>query len=160
MNEEQRAQLLAGVSTFSGLEPGQLALLATAFREHRCKPGEHLMEEGQRGLVLAVIASGAVRVYLPEGGGEAHRPEPVELAELAAGDVFGEYSFIDLRPASATVEARDETMLLEVEQDRLHHLLDEHTEIASQVYYNLLLTLIDRLRRDDQELDTFSLAWN
>lgn len=159
MDVQQRAELLAGVNVFSGLESSQLRLLAEAFTEHRCEPGEHLMDEGERGRMLTVIVSGAVRVYLPAGGGAAHRPEAVELAELVAGDVFGEYSFIDLRPASATVDARGDTLLLQVPQDRLHHLLDEHAEIASRVYYNLLLTLIDRLRRDDQELDTFSLAW-
>jgi CRP-like cAMP-binding protein len=159
VNEEQRAQLLAGVTAFSGLDPEQLSLVAPAFRERRCRPGEAILEEGQKGTMLSVVAEGSVRVFLPAGGVQGERPEEVDLAVLTEGDFFGEYSFIDLRPVSASVAAREPTLLLEVSQAQLHLILDDHCEIARQVYYDLLLTLIDRLRRDDRELDTFSLAW-
>lgn len=71
MERAHKAQLLAGVSAFSGLESEQLALLAAAFAERRCFRGERLMVEGEKGVTLSVIASGAVCVYLSEGGGVA-----------------------------------------------------------------------------------------
>ena len=105
------------------------------------------------------MVDGAIRVFLPAGGPK-QRSEDFELAVLREGDVFGEYSFIDLRPASASVVAQEPTTLLEVSQNDLHGLLDDHCPVARQVYYNLLLVLIDRLRADDRDLDAFTNSWN
>jgi CRP-like cAMP-binding protein len=158
MDQQERVGQIAGVSVFSGLDQGQLELLAAHFVERRCASGEALMLEGEKGQQLSIITSGQVRVFLPEAGPN-QRPEELELANLRSGDVFGEYSFIDLRPASASVVATEPTVVLQIGQQELYSLLSDHCEIARQVYYNLLLTLIDRLRADDRELDAFTNSW-
>ena len=158
MDQEQRAQVIAGVGAFSGLEADHLQSLAGIFSERQCTAGEILINEGDRGKKLSIVVDGAIKVLLPAGGPK-QRLEELELAVLREGDVFGEYSFIDLRPASATVVALEPTTLLEVEHDELHRLLGEYCPAGRQVYYNLLLVLIDRLRADDQDLDAFTNSW-
>lgn len=158
MYQQERAQQIAGVSAFSGLEPAQINMLAEHFVERRCDAGETLMHEGEKAQRLSVITGGRMRVFLPAGGPQ-QRPQELELAILSGGDVFGEYSFIDLRPASASVVALEPSVVLQIGQQELYSLLGDHCEIARQVYYNLLLTLIDRLREDDRELDAFTNSW-
>lgn len=158
MDQEQLATIIAGVSAFSGLDENQLELVTSLFTERHVSAGEVLMNEGERGRKFHVVVDGRIRVFLPRGGSK-NRAEELDLAVFQAGDVFGEYSFIDLRPASASVQAQEASVLLEVDQQRLHVVLDEHCQIARQVYYNLLLLLIDRLRSDDNELDALTNSW-
>ena len=49
MDLEQRAQVIAGVSAFSGLDADQLMMLAGVFSERQCAVGETLMNEGEKG---------------------------------------------------------------------------------------------------------------
>lgn len=158
MDLEHKAGIIAGVSAFSGLDDEQVNLLASLFAARQVGVGEILVNEAERVEKLGIIVEGEVRVFLPSGGAQA-RPEEIDLAVFTVGDLYGEYSFVDLRPASASVMVSKPALLMEVDQRRLHLMLDDHCQIARQVYYNLLLLLIDRLRSDDKELDVLTSSW-
>lgn len=149
------ANALAGVNVFNGLDDNQLETLAGRFGVIECQAGEQLIAEGERGHRLYVIAEGEVEVLLPEDNAAAGRFNDILLARMGPGELFGEYAFIDMRPASASVVARRDCRLLQIDYAELHRILDDHCAIARRFYENLLLVLIDRLRADDRELDVF-----
>ena len=159
MINARKEDVLAGVGIFSGLTDQELGRLADAFDDVQVAAGTFLREEGGRGHTLGVIATGGARVYLPKTGGSSERFEEIELARIGPGDVYGEYSFIDMRDASASVCTLVDSRILQIEHVALHKLLDEYARIARRIYENLLIMHIDRLRNDNRSLDLFTNTW-
>lgn len=155
-NKQELVDSLAGVNLFNGLDDGQLGMLAEHFHKVREPAGTLLLEEGARGSALQIVLDGSVRVFLPADPENGGRPAEVQLATMGPGDLFAEYGFVDLRPASASVAAVEDCTLLQIDYHDLHRVLDEDSTLARSFYENLLLVLIDRLRASDQELDLFA----
>jgi CRP-like cAMP-binding protein len=150
------ADLLSGTDAFSGLERAQLELLAADFNQIQCQAGDLLISEGGRGHCLSILVEGQVLIFLPATQGITERISDVRLAVMSRGELFGEYGFVDLRPASASVRAINDCTLLQIDYGKLQHILNENSDLARKFYENLLLLLIDRLRKNDSELDLFS----
>lgn len=153
--QQDLSGILSGITVFSGLDEEQLTLLASHFQQVECRAGEQLMTEGQKSETLSVLVDGRVEIFLPKSDA---RFSEIKLATMGPGELFGEYSFVDMRPASASVKAATDCRLLQIEYSALYKALDSNDSIARRFYENLLLVLIDRLRADDRELDMFNLA--
>jgi CRP/FNR family cyclic AMP-dependent transcriptional regulator len=153
--QQELALVLSGITVFSGLDETQIGQLAAQFQQVECQAGEELMTEGVRGDKLSVVVDGGIEVFLPASN---DRISEIKLAEMGPGELFGEYSFVDMRPASASVRAKTDCRLLQVGYVELYRLLGENDSLARRFYENLLLVLIDRRRADDRELDMFTLA--
>lgn len=147
---------LAGVNVLNGLDEEQLGVLASRMEVRSVAAGERIVTEAEKGTHLYIIAEGEVQVLLPEKGHGTTRFTDVLLARLGPGELFGEYAFVDMRPAAASVVALRDCRLLQIEYGELHKILDQHCAIARRFLENLLLLMIDRLRADDRELDAFS----
>lgn len=156
MKDSSNTDLLSGVALFAGLDDEDYLLLDEFFMR-RSYPGGHvLFEEGERVKELSIIISGSVDVLLPDSSGEVQRFSELKLASFGPGEYFGEYSLLDLRPASASAVVRSNAELLQITGVNLQKVLNEHCRIAKAFYYNLALVLIDRLRQQNQELDLFT----
>ncbi len=156
MDEQHNSELLAGIDAFDGLDEAQLEILGDHFRRRTFSEGEVLIREGEKVQALSVITRGTVEVVLPEDSGEVHRFSELKLAKMGPGHYLGEYSVLDMRPASATVVAREDVEVLQVGAALLQVVLGKHCEIARVFYRNLAVMLIDRLRRKNLELDLFT----
>lgn len=153
--QQDLSAVLSGITVFGGLDEQQLRLLAAQFRQVDCQAGDQLVTEGEKGDKLSVILEGTVEIFLPKSD---ERFSEIKLATMGRGELFGEYSFVDMRAASASVKATSDCRLLQVDYNDLYRVLGSNDSIARRFYENLLLVLIDRLRADDRELDMFTLA--
>jgi voltage-gated potassium channel len=74
-----------------------------------------------------------VKVYTAVSG------KRVDLAELRPSDFFGEIAFLTGKPRTATVEAAEETDLLEVPEEELMDLISRRPRIKEvlQKYYEM-----------------------
>jgi len=68
------------------------------------------------------------------------------LARLGPGDFFGEMSLFDQFPRSATVQAEVETVLLRLDRENLHRLIEVSPAAAAAFFYQLVQAFIQRLR--------------
>lgn len=152
------ANTLAAINIFSGLDPDELDQLANVFSLRNCEAGEVLLNEGERGTSLNIVLEGRVDIVLAADERHEDRFRDIKLTTMGPGELFGEYGLIDMRPASASVRAVTACRILEVQYTDLHRLIYQHCNLGRQFYENLLLVLIDRLRRDDTELDLFAFA--
>lgn len=75
------------------------------------KDGDIIVREGTESMEMYVIQSGKVTVVKGSGTTET------VLAILSEGDIFGEMSFIDARPRSATVKAIGKARALAVDHE-------------------------------------------
>jgi CRP/FNR family cyclic AMP-dependent transcriptional regulator len=120
---------------------------------HQEPAGSVIISEGEPLKGLYVLLSGKVEAVLPEG---LSRVAPVKLAELGAGDCFGDYAFIDNQPASASIRAVEPCEFYLIPYDALKSFLDRHPTVAAVIYRNLLQIFVRRLRASNAELDLFS----
>jgi len=106
------------------------------------KAGEIVFKEGSHGAAVYVLSSGRVEISKVIQG----RKFVVEI--LGPGDIFGEMSYIDHAPRSATAIALENTVLELVDKDFLDR---EFNQIASD-FRQIISTLVRRLRKTTQNL--------
>jgi CRP-like cAMP-binding protein len=130
-----------------------LRLLAKTAVEEEYKAGETIFEHGTLGDKLYLILEGRVRIgrTVPGMGEEA-------LAVLDAGDVFGEMALLDEAPRSADARAQEDCVLLSVTKERFEDLLFLHKDLAYEVLWNVIRTLIRRLRATNDKLTFLSVT--
>jgi CRP/FNR family cyclic AMP-dependent transcriptional regulator len=128
----EKADWLARVDLFSGIDQPGLERVAELAGEIEFPPGRHIVQQGLVGNGLYILVSGAADVV--------HSGEV--LATLRPGDFFGELAVIDQMPRSASVVAREHTRCLALASWDLLALLGREPRIS----LNLLRTLASRLR--------------
>lgn len=127
-----RVAALSRSPVFDALPEDLLVDCAALAREREAAPNEILFHEGEPGATLCVLVEGALRVQR----GARH------IATLAAGSVVGELSALLPEPRSASVEAIEHCLLLELDAAVLERVLDAHPEGAD----GILRVLATRIR--------------
>ena len=113
-NPVTRLPVLRPVPIFRGLSKVALLQVARKSTEVSYPSGTTVVREGDPGDSLCVIAEGTVEV----------RRDDRAVAQLTAGDFFGEISLFDGEPRSATVVAVDDVVLLRLSSADFDELLD------------------------------------
>lgn len=104
------------VPLFSGLPAGAFEMLVKELKAWEAEPGAVIVEEGEAGDSLFVVARGRVRV-------ERHGKDgTVVVGHIGEAGFFGEIAIIAERPRSATVTAEETTDLLEISRATLAEL--------------------------------------
>lgn len=100
---------------------------------HTAPAGKTIIREGEAGSSVFVIIRGKVRVFTDSQGRQ------LELAQLGPSDFFGEIAFLTGKPRTATVEALEETELLEVPEEEMIDLIAKRPRIKDilQKHYEL-----------------------
>ncbi len=135
-----KEQLLASVSLFQKLDKKHIRSLARLVREQEYQPGQTMVQEGQPGLGLFVIA---------EGKAEVVRGNHV-IRQLGVGDFFGEMSLLDDLPRTADVRAITPTRCLTLAKWEFLGELESHPQMALP----LLPMLSRRVRASEDRVDT------
>lgn len=85
--------------------------------------GSVIINEGDPGTSMYLIASGEVKVYTRGTGGTVY------LANLGEGDFFGEVSMLTGKPRTATITAAQRTELLRLDKEKLDTALSKYPGI-------------------------------
>jgi len=112
-------------------------------------PDDVIIEADEPNDIMYLLLEGAYKVSLPQRRG---RDKARTLGHRGAGDLLGEYSFVDSLRPTARVTASTTGRMLCVEHDVFQNWIDSHTEFGSIVYRNILSYLVVRLRAQDEEL--------
>jgi hypothetical protein len=88
--------------------------------------GSVIINEGDPGTSMYLIASGEVKVYTRSTGNAGGS---VYLARLGEGDFFGEVSVLTGKPRTATITASQRTELLRLDKDKLDGVLGKHPDL-------------------------------
>jgi len=136
--QKERVEVLRKVPLFAGLSLRDLNFIARYVGEKRVKTGAVLARQGRRERDFMLVLDGTARV---ERDGKV-------LADLKAGDFFGEMALIDGEPRSATVFAESPCVLLVIGRHSFQKLLDSVPGMQKKI----LITLCQRLRAADAAL--------
>lgn len=146
---------LALCKLFQGLNREEIDLLYQHGEVSEHKPGDVVVHEAYHWENLYVILSGEIEVFLPK---TEHRFSKIVLTTLGASQTFGEFSFIDAKPASASVATIRNSTLFSIQYQVLKDLLDKEDQMGKIIYKNLLLILVEKLRTSNEELDVLILS--
>ena len=126
-------------SIFKSLDDKDIEqLLKSKVSEERdCAKGSVIIREGEFNDSVFLIGSGSVRVVLQGKDGYE-----INISTLGKGEFFGEMASVERIPRSASVIARENTTLLEVNGEKFCDIMRENPIIA----FSVLLKLSERLR--------------
>ncbi|MEM1244361.1 MAG: GGDEF domain-containing protein [Pseudomonadota bacterium] len=133
---------LRKVDCFDKIPDSVLENLTENLVETNYARGDIILNEGDISNQLYVIKSGSVMInkFLSEN------PHDCKITSLIQGDIFGELSWLDHEPSSATVEAIEDTTILAIAASNLDakikHFIDE----------GLVLTLCRRIRAANENI--------
>lgn len=135
---------------FGQLTDADVEWLAKQGKRRRVPKATVLINQGVPVESLYIVLQGELSVQQ----GAAKK----EIARLGVGEIAGEMSFIDARPPSATVSARDDAVVYTIPRRTLADALDRSPGFAARFYKAVATFLSDRLRHAtdpsyDDELD-------
>lgn len=144
---EKKREFLAKLPLFRGVKPRQFGALLRALYPRVYQKGEVLFQEGDIGRALFILESGKVEIYkaAPDGSHQT-------LAEMGAGDYFGEMALLEERPRLASAVALEETKILLLYKAKLESLYNDAPRPALAIMAHIAQLLSGRLRITTEKL--------
>lgn len=130
----KQADILGQISLFKGLSLRELIKVLRVVYEQTYADGELIIEPGQEGDCLYIVAHGEVELTI----GEHQRV-------LGMGRHFGELALIRKGPRQARASARGETLLLVVPTEKFHDLVGDDPAVGNTLLWNLLTSIANEL---------------
>lgn len=116
---QDKLAILRRIALFASCAEEQLHLIAERSRLVEYKKGETIYREGDRAEALYIIASGRLQVFTVTNG------QKQLYTVLHNGDTFGEISLLTGETHSATVEALNDTLVLELQKRDFEDLINQ-----------------------------------
>jgi CRP-like cAMP-binding protein len=124
-DEKHRQALLSEVDLFASLTDEQRRTIASATQMRTFGGGEVIVREGEPGQSMYVVASGKVAVVL--------EPDRRTVATIERGGYFGEMSLLTGEGRSATVIARVDSVVLEIDAELFRKLARESPHAIERI---------------------------
>ena len=134
-------EVLRQAPLFNGLDDDASGALESSMSAVSLRRGEILFAEGDEGDQLYVVIEGKIKLGRRSVDGRENL-----IAILGPGQMFGELSFFDPGPRSATATAVTDVELRSLGHSALNPVLQSHPDVA----YALLNQLAGRLRRTNE----------
>jgi CRP-like cAMP-binding protein len=131
---------LRQIPLFEQLSAGELRIVDNLLHERDFIKDEIVFDEGEEGQAIYFILKG--RVLISRQG----RPVDGAIAELSAGQFFGELALLDDLPRMAQVRAAEDCTLAVFFRDDFLNLLQTHATTASKISLQLSRHIGKRLR--------------
>ena len=139
---------LKTLALFGGVSDEALQQFSQLADRVEIPPGELVYREGDVARKLFIVASGKVMVTKRCLDTEDEK----ELTVLGPGDFFGEMSFVDMQPRSATVKSIEPTVLWVWPYTSLSGMYRRDGKAYTILVMNIARELSRRLRRADRML--------
>lgn len=157
--ERVMQNILAASTLFRELSLEERRKISAYFKLTEAREGENIVVEGDEGDSMYFIRSGEVSVHTVNPMGEK-----IHLAELKAGDFFGEVSLIQGKPRTATVTASSPVVeLMQLNKKDLDAILETHPEILDKLNEVIAKRVSDTVNKvsildlEDEDLELGSL---
>ena len=138
------ARDLEKISLFEGLADAERDVIASVMTRDTFPEGHVVYRETEVGCsCVYIIRRGKVDVYKMNSDGER-----LSLAVLKAGNFFGEFSFFDHKPHSAsTVVASPDTVVLSLQRPDFDRVVETHPMIGYKVLINIIHEISSVIRK-------------
>jgi CRP-like cAMP-binding protein len=138
---------LKKTSLFSAVQTSELRAIASIVETFSVEAGDELVKESDAGDCLYVIKEGRVRITKKTADNKH-----IDLAELVAGECFGEMALFDDEARSASAYALSRCSVIRIKRDDLIDVIMEYPMIAIE----LLKIFVKRLRKSNVRIESLS----
>lgn len=145
MSDHSSIRTLTCCPLFETMTPDELDAVFRLMKSEAFAAGGEILTEGLTYQSLWVIVSGRCEVVKGAAGSRPNR-----LAVLEAGSVFGEMSFLESAPHSASVRALSDVDTMRLNRAAFDELHTCCPSAADKIARSLILILSARLRRMDE----------
>jgi CRP-like cAMP-binding protein len=129
------------------LRAAEIEAVLPLFAHRRVKAGDVIIAESTDVHEAFIVATGSVIVSARVAG------KSVELGRLGEGSLVGEVSFLDGRPASASVAAAEDSDLLALDRRAFDGFEGSHPRAAMEIVHAFGRTLAGRIRSATDRLE-------
>jgi len=142
-NRRVNVDTLQTIPLFASLDREAVTRLSDFLSVHDYRPSDEIFRAGDPGDAMYLIDSGKVRISITDADGHV-----VTLADLGAGEFFGEMAMLDGHGRSAHATVLEEAQLSRLTRSDFLAFLKTDSRIALE----MLTALTRRLRRTDELL--------
>ncbi|MBK9161055.1 MAG: cyclic nucleotide-binding domain-containing protein [Nitrosomonadales bacterium] len=139
--ESPQLAMLRSISLFSQIATHELRAIRGLLHRRTYLKDEIIFDEGEKGQAVYFILEGKVLIC------RQGRPADGGIAELEAGQCFGEMALLDNSPRMAQVRAAENCTLDVLFREDFLGLLHTHSHIASKLSLELARMMGERLRQ-------------
>ncbi len=138
--DKTRETALSVIPLFSDLKKEELSRLMQKIQTGSFYAGTSICEEGDAGDSIFIINHGKVGVFR-----FSPRGEKISLNELKEGDFFGEFGFFADSRRHATVEALEDTEVLEIKREDLQEIIRQFPGVSEVLFKFYKERILDTL---------------
>ncbi|MEZ5584368.1 MAG: cyclic nucleotide-binding domain-containing protein [Candidatus Competibacteraceae bacterium] len=135
-------ELVRRIPFFAELSLAEVTRVSHVLRPIFFPAGEAVIEQGQSGDTMYLIATGAVEVVVQDENAPGSERK---LAELGEGDFFGEIALLAELKRTATVRTIEPCAVLELSREDLTELMRGHPELDRAVREAYLVRILSTL---------------
>lgn len=148
-------RMLREMSFFSDLTDTELATVAGITKKQDFTVGDTIFKESQDGAAIYIIKRGEVKACKTAPDGELFT-----LTIMKDGDIFGEMSFLDGRPRSATVVAISDLETYVIEKNDFESIVDANPRIIYKLLKNIVFTIHSIVRgMNSRYIEMINYMW-
>ncbi|HNW91645.1 MAG TPA: cyclic nucleotide-binding domain-containing protein [bacterium] len=143
-----QAAELRQVKQFAAFTDEELTALADLVRERSFLAEELIISEGELGNDLFVLLKGQVAVTRIMARGEQ-----MQVGMVNEGEIFGEMSFLDRKPRTASVKTLKPCRTLVISRDKFEQLYQSNLLMYARFLRLIADTITERLRKLGNQLN-------
>jgi CRP-like cAMP-binding protein len=126
---------------FKDLDEKELNFIIKTVNQRVYQPGEYIFLKGDPGVGLFFILEGNVNIILNNNSGKEY-----VLAELSAGDFFGEVSLLGEETRTASAVATSDTKIAVFFKDDFDQFIDSYPDRGVKILKGMSAVLATRLK--------------
>ncbi len=148
-------KLLRDILFFSDLSDAELDTVSKIVKKKSFKLGDTIFKESEDGASLYIIRTGEVKACKTSPDGELFT-----LTIMKDGEIFGEMSFLDGRPRSATIVAVSDLETYTIEKSDFETLVDGNPRIIYKLLKNIVFTIHSIVRgMNSRYIEMINYMW-
>lgn len=148
-------KLLRDILFFSDLSDVELDTVSKIVKKKDFKLGDTVFKESEDGASLYIIRRGEVKACKTSPDGELFT-----LTIMKDGEIFGEMSFLDGRPRSATIVAVSDLETYTIEKSDFETLVDDNPRVIYKLLKNIVFTIHSIVRgMNSRYIEMINYMW-
>ena len=138
--DEKYPELITTFPLFRGFTADGARRLLDSGQVKQHETGAVLLKEGDKADFVLLVLTGKLEVYVDRDG------QHVVLTEAEPGDILGELAVLCGIPRSASVKAKENSAVLEWDDDAFRTLLLRDPSLSQRIFREALRTLLEKER--------------
>lgn len=152
-NEEKTRDYILSLPLFDAFKMDELDTLSRHMNYMEIRRGDYLFSEGEKGDYMCFVVRGLLDVLKKTTSGDYR-----VIARLGKGNTIGEMSIIDKSPRSASVIARQPTVVILLTKKGFDILTRKHPKLGVTLLKKIMRLLSLNMRRTTSKLaDSMSI---